>query len=103
MVKKFYFSANANRKPKTSKLYGSQTLMSLNGSLRKLNSREAKQTASVSSESISAVNYTAPSKDAYVIRAPKPKHQVNNQPLPRSSYDRDFLTYGNLPQFRYRP
>lgn len=47
-------------------------------------------------------SFKAPDKKYYPSRPNKVVYEFKNQPLPRSSYSRDYLTYGSLPRFNYK-
>ena len=114
MFKKYFYSKTTNRKVDVKKMYSNYQTMNLSSQeltnkLRATSRNGKNPIASVSQESIcmsafsvGKSNYKPPKKEDYVRRTPKPEYFCNNQPLPRSSYDRDFLTYGTLPKFSYR-
>jgi hypothetical protein len=55
-------------------------------------------------ESTSKYFHTKPTQGAYSNPRSNMKPFISNrQPMPRSSYDREFLNYGTLPLFNYKP
>ena len=48
------------------------------------------------------MSYKAPKKEDYPKRKKPEEYLCSHQPLPRSTYGREFLTYGNLPKFNYK-
>jgi hypothetical protein len=62
------------------------------------------RTAIIKYESTSKYCYTKPSQVAYqTSKSSMNPFIANRQPLPRSSYDREYLNYGTLPMFNYKP
>jgi hypothetical protein len=51
---------------------------------------------------IDQLNYKKPDKKSYPIKANKTSYEFRSQPIHRSTYGRDFLIYGNVPNFPYR-
>lgn len=107
MIKKYFQSKLNNRKPIHRKQYDSEHAMNL--SHMPFSERSSRPNASISFETISngpiysdSTNFRAPRKEDYPLRSPKPEYKFNNQPMPRSSYGCDFLTYGQLPKFTYK-
>lgn len=108
MAKKSYYKFINNRKPVK------PSLNKYNIDLRTLRQKVAdllnfSAPVSIHYESTSKLililgqlNYKAPDKKSYPVKPSKTAYQFRAQPMHRSSYNRDFLVYVNVPELPFR-
>lgn len=110
MLRSFYFALKSQKYPHLStkekiaqEVARRKNLLKHNASMIEMRDL-GKSSPIIRYESTSKQFFTRPDRSAYVdLRDRSKKFVSNNQPLPRSSYNTEFLNYGALPVFKCKP